>query len=43
MIPCDERDDLDFLRIEATEVPILDQIVRVLVVAFIADVNADVV
>ena len=43
MIARDERDDLDLLRIEAAQVAVLDQVVRVPVVALVADVDADVV
>src|SRR5215471_18900425 len=43
MIARDQRDRLDFLGLEAPEIPIFDQIVRMFVVALIADVNADVV
>jgi len=38
----DEADDLDLIRIEAPQIPILDQIVGMLVVALIADVYADI-
>ena len=43
MVPRHERDDLDLLRLEAAEISILDQIIRVLVVAGIADVDAEIV
>jgi CHAD domain-containing protein len=43
MIPCHERDDVDFLRLEAAQIAVLDQIVRMFVVPFVTDVNADVV
>jgi hypothetical protein len=43
MIPRDERDRFDFLRLEAPEIPILDQIVGVFVVALVADVHPHVV
>jgi hypothetical protein len=39
----DETDDLGFYRLEPAQVAVLDQVVRVLVVALIADVRADVV
>jgi hypothetical protein len=39
----DKRDDLDFLRIEAPQISILDQIVGVAMMAVIADVYANVV
>jgi hypothetical protein len=35
-----ERDELRFLRFEPAEIPVLDQVVRVLVMARIADVRA---
>jgi hypothetical protein len=38
----DQPDDLDLIRIEAPQIPILDQIVGMLVVALIADVYADI-
>src|SRR5262245_42220245 len=43
VIPGDERDDLDLLRVEASQIPIFDQIVRMLVMALVADVYPDVV
>jgi len=43
VVPRDQRDDLDFFRIESTEIAVLDQVVRVLVMAFVADVDADIV
>ena len=43
MIARDERHDLDLLRREAAQVAVLDQIVRMAVVALVADVHADVV
>ena len=43
MVARDERDDLDLLRIESAQVAVLDQVVRVPVVALVADVDADVV
>ena len=39
----DERDDFDLLRVEAAQIAVLDQIVRMAVVALVADVHADVV
>ena len=39
----DEGDDLDLLRVEAAQVAVPDQVVRVLVMAAVADVDADVV
>ena len=43
MIPCHQRDDLDFFRLEASQVAVLDQIVRMFVVALVTDVHADIV
>jgi hypothetical protein len=43
VVACDERNRLDFLRVESAKVPIPDQIIRVLVMPFVADVDADVV
>ena len=43
MVAGDERDRLDLVGLETVQIAVLDQIVRVLVVAFIADVYADVV
>src|SRR5262245_17330899 len=43
MIPRDERNRLDLLGLEAPEIPILDQIVRVFVVALVTDVHPHVV
>ena len=43
VIPRDERDGLDFVRLEAAKIAVLDQIVRVLVMAFVADMDADIV
>jgi hypothetical protein len=39
----DKRDDLDFLWVEAPQISILDQVVRVAVMTVVADVYADVV
>ena len=39
----DERDDLDLVRLEAAQVAVLDQVVRVPVMPLVADVVADVV
>jgi hypothetical protein len=39
----EQRDDLDLLGIEAAEIAVLDQVVRVPVMALVADVHADVV
>jgi hypothetical protein len=43
VIPGDERNLVDLVRLEAAEVAILDQVIRVFVVLFVADVHADVV
>ena len=43
MVPRDERDRLDLFRLEAAEIAVLDQIVRVLVMAFVTDMDTDVV
>ncbi len=43
MVSRDERDDLNFLRIEAPQISILDQVIRMTVMAIVADVYADVV
>jgi hypothetical protein len=43
MITRDERNRFDFVRIETAEIAIPDQVVRVFVVALVADVDADVV
>jgi hypothetical protein len=43
MITGDQRDDLDLFWIKAPQIPILDQIVGMLVVALVADVDADIV
>lgn len=43
MIPGREGDDLDLVRIEAPQIPVFDEVVRVFVVPFVADVVADVV
>jgi len=43
MVPRDQRDRVDFLRLEAAQVAVLDQVVRVLVMPLVADMAADVV
>ena len=43
VIPRDEADRLDFVRLEAAQIAVLDQVVRVLVMPLVADVHADVV
>src|SRR5579872_5114401 len=43
MVARHERHDFDFVRLEAAEVAVADQIVRVPVMAFVTDVDADVV
>ena len=43
VIPGDQRDRFDFVRFEPAQVAVLDQVVRVAVVTFVADVDAGVV
>ncbi len=43
MVPGQQRDDLDLFRLEAAQVAVLDQVIRMLVVTLVADVVADVV
>jgi hypothetical protein len=43
MVAREQRDDLDFRRIEAAQFPIRDQVVRMAMVTLVADVDADVV
>jgi hypothetical protein len=43
MIPGDEGNDLNLIRFESPQVAVLDEVVRVLVVALVADVYTDVV
>jgi hypothetical protein len=43
MVACDQGNRLDFVRFEAAQVAVLHQVIRVLVVAFVADVHPDVV
>jgi hypothetical protein len=43
MVPRQQRDDFDFLRIEPAKIPVLDQIIRVTVMTLVADVHADIV
>src|SRR6185312_5952501 len=43
MIPRDEPDELDFVRLESAQVAVGNQVVRVLVMALVADMHADVV
>ena len=43
MISRGERDDLDLVGVETAQVPVFDQVIRVFVVALVADVVADVV
>src|ERR1700722_16969190 len=43
MIARHERNRLDLVRLEAAQVAVLDEVVRVLVVPLVADVDADVV
>src|SRR5262245_5266434 len=43
MISSDERDDLRFVRLEAAQAAVLDQVIRVTMVTLVADVYADLV
>jgi hypothetical protein len=43
VIAGDERHRFDLLRVEPSKIAVLDQVIRVLVVALVADVHADVV
>jgi hypothetical protein len=43
MVARDECDGFDFVGLEAAEIAIFDEVVRVLVVAFVADMNAGIV
>lgn len=43
MVSRDERDHLDFLRIEAPQISILDQVIGVAMMSIVADVYANVV
>ena len=43
VIPRDERDDVDLLRLEPAQIAVANQVVRMFVVILIADVHADVV
>ena len=43
MIPRQQRDDFNLLRVESPEFPVFDQVIRVAVVPFVADVDARVV
>jgi hypothetical protein len=43
VIPREESQHVDLLRFEAAQIAVLDEIVRVFVMAFVADVDADVV
>ena len=43
VIPRDQRNGVDLFRLEAAQVAVLDQVVRVPVMAFVADVHADIV
>jgi hypothetical protein len=43
MVSGDKRHDIDLVWLEAAKVAVLDQIVGVLVVGFVADMDADVV
>jgi hypothetical protein len=43
VIPRHQRNDIDFLGLEPSKIAILDEVIRVLVVARVADVHTDVV
>ena len=43
MVPRNQPNDIDFVRIEAAQPAVFDQVIRVFVVALVADVGADVV
>jgi hypothetical protein len=43
MVPGDERDGFNLIRFKSAQVAVLDEVVRMLVVTFVADVYADVV
>jgi len=43
VVPCDERNRVDLLGLEPAQIAVFDQVVRVLVMALVADVHADVV
>jgi hypothetical protein len=43
MVAGDERNDLDFARLEATEVAMLDQVVGMAVMTLVTDVHANIV
>jgi hypothetical protein len=43
VIAGDQRDRLNFLRLESTQIAVLDQVIRVLMVLLVTDVDADVV
>jgi hypothetical protein len=43
VIARDKRDDFGFVRFEAAQITILDEVIRMPVVAFVADMDADVV
>jgi hypothetical protein len=43
MIPRHQRNNLDFLRLEAAEIAVLDQVVRMFMVTLVADMDADIV
>ena len=43
MISGNECDDLDFLGIETSQIAVLDEVIRVAVVTFVADMHADIV
>jgi hypothetical protein len=43
MVPGHERDRVDLLGLESPQISVLDEVIRVLVMALVADVHADVV
>ena len=43
MVSRNERDDVDLIRFEATQASVTDEVLRVTVVVFVADVDAYVV
>jgi hypothetical protein len=43
MIPCHQRDNLDFFRLEASQIAVFDQVIRMFVVTLVTDVHADIV
>ena len=43
MVTGEQRDCLNLIRLEPAQIPVPDQVIRMLVVPFVADVDADVV